>query len=136
MFLYKKTGGIPNMLKEGMKLSYTRTVSPEETAAKVASGTLDVYGTPMMIAFMEKTSFDLAEKELGEGESTVGISVNIKHNKANKIGDEVVCESTLVKVDGRRLVFDVKVTHNGVVVGEGTHERFIINVEKFLAKLG
>ena len=120
------------MLKEGMKLSYTRTVSPEETAAKVASGTLDVYGTPMMIAFMEKTSFDLAEKELGEGESTVGISVN----KANKIGDEVVCESTLVKVDGRRLVFDVKVTHNGVVVGEGTHERFIINVEKFLAKLG
>ena len=110
------------MLKEGMKLSYTRTVSPEETAAKVASGTLDVYGTPMMIAFMEKTSFDLAEKELGEGESTVGISVNIKHNKANKIGDEVVCESTLVKVDGRRLVFDVKVTHNGVVVGEGTHE--------------
>ena len=61
---------------------------------------------------------------------------NIKHNKANKIGDEVVCESTLTKIDGRRLVFDVKVTHNGVVVGEGTHERFIINVEKFLAKLG
>lgn len=124
------------MLKEGMKLSLTRTVTPEETAAKVASGTLEVYGTPMMIAFMEKTSFDLAQAELGEGESTVGISVNIKHNKANKIGDEVVCESTLVEVDGRRLVFDVKVTHNGVVVGEGTHERFIINVEKFLAKLG
>ena len=123
------------MLKEGMKLAYTRTVTSEETAARVASGTLEVYGTPMMIALMEKTSFELVQPELAEGESTVGISVNIKHNKANKVGDEVVCESTLVKVDGRRLVFEVKVTHNGTVVGEGTHERFIINVEKFLAKL-
>ena len=123
------------MLKEGMKLEYKKVVSPEETAARVASGTLEVYGTPMMIALMEKTSFELVQSELAEGESTVGISVNIKHNKANKIGDEVVCESTLVKIDGRKLVFDVKVTHNGNVVGEGTHERFIINVEKFLAKL-
>ena len=123
------------MLKEGMKLSYTKTVTAEETAARVASGTLEVYGTPMMIALMEKTSFELVQPELNEGESTVGISVNVKHNKANKVGDEVVCESTLVKVDGRKLIFDVKVTHNGAVVGEGTHERFIINVEKFLAKL-
>lgn len=124
------------MLKEGMKLSYTKIVTPEETAAKVASGTLEVYGTPMMIAFMEKTSFDLAQAELKEGESTVGISINIKHNRANNIGDEVTCVSTLKEIDGRRLVFDVKVIYKDIVVGEGIHERFIINVEKFLAKLG
>lgn len=124
------------MLKEGMKLSYTKTVTPEETAARIASGTLEVYGTPMMIALMEKTSFELVQPELNEGESTVGISVNIKHNRANKVGDEVMCESTLVKIEGRKLTFDVKVTYKDIIVGEGTHERFIINVEKFLAKLG
>ena len=46
----------------------------------------------MMIALMEKTSFELVQPELNEGESTVGVSVNIKHNRANKVGDEVMCE--------------------------------------------
>lgn len=124
------------MLKEGMKLVCKKIVAPEETAASVASGMLDVYGTPMMIALMEKVSFELAQAELNEGESTVGISVNIKHNKANKVGDEVSCESTLVKIEGKKLVFDLKVTHDGVLVGEGIHERFIINTEKFISKLG
>lgn len=124
------------MLKEGMKKVIKKVVTSEETAARVASGTLEVYGTPMMIGLMEKTSFELVQPELNEGESTVGISVNIKHNRANNVGDEVACESTLVKIEGRKLTFDVKVIYKDIVVGEGVHERFIINVEKFLAKLG
>lgn len=123
------------MLKEGMTLTQQKVVNESETAAKVASGALKVFSTPMLIAFMENTAFNLAQKELGEGETTVGISVNIKHMKANLVGDEVVCTATLEKVDGKRLDFSVKVLHGETLVGEGEHSRFIINEEKFLAKL-
>ena len=123
------------MLKERMTLTQQKVVNESETAAKVASGALEVFSTPMLIAFMENTAFNLAQKELGEGETTVGISVNIKHMKANLVGDEVVCTATLEKVDGKRLDFSVKVLHGETLVGEGEHSRFIINEEKFLAKL-
>lgn len=123
------------MLKEGMTLTQQKVVKESETAAKVASGALEVFSTPMLIAFMENTAFNLAQKELGEGETTVGISVNIKHMKANLVGDEVVCTATLEKIDGKRLDFSVKVLHGETLVGEGEHSRFIINEEKFLAKL-
>lgn len=123
------------MLKEGMTLTQQKVVNESETAAKVASGALEVFSTPMLIAFMENTAFNLAQKELDEGETTVGISVNIKHMKANLVGDEVVCTATLEKVDGKRLDFSVKVLHGETLVGEGEHSRFIINEEKFLAKL-
>ena len=119
------------MLKEGMTLTQQKVVNESETAAKVASGALEVFSTPMLIAFMENTAFNLAQKELGEGETTVGISVNIKHMKANLVGDEVVCTATLEKVDGKRLDFSVKVLHGETLVGEGEHSRFIINEEKF-----
>lgn len=122
-------------LKEGMTLTHSRIVSAEETAAKAASGTLDVYGTPFLVAFMEKTSLDIVAPFLDETESTVGISMNMKHLRANKIGDEVVCKSTLTKIDGRKLTFEVVATYKDIVVGEGVHERFVINIEKFLSKL-
>ena len=63
------------MLKEGMNFTQSKVVKESETAAKVASGALEVFSTPMLIAFMESTAFTLAQKELGEGDTTVGISV-------------------------------------------------------------
>ncbi len=122
-------------LKEGMKLVNTKIVSENETAAKIASGTLEVYGTPYLIAFMEKTSLDILAPYLEEGESSVGISVNMKHLRANKIGDEVTCEAIITKIEGKKFTFDVKAMYKDIVIGEGTHERFVINVEKFLSKL-
>ena len=123
------------MITEGLKLSHTKIVAPDETAAKAASGTLDVYGTPFLIAFMEKTSLDIVTPFLKEGESTVGISMNMKHLKANKIGDEITCESELIKVEGKKLTFKLKATHGNTVIGEAIHERFIVDVERFLSKL-
>lgn len=123
------------MLKEGMKLTLEKVVKAEETAAKVASGALEVFSTPMLIAFMEHTSFELAQEHMNAGDTTVGISVNIKHLKANLVGDELKCVSTLEKIDGKRLDFTVKVYHKEIVVGEGEHSRFIVNEEKFLGKL-
>ena len=123
------------MFQEGMSLTQKKVVLESETAAKVASGALDVFSTPMLIAFMENTAFNLAQKELETGETTVGISVNIKHLKANLIGDELECIATLDKIDGKRLDFSVRVLHGDTVVGEGEHSRFVVNEEKFLSKL-
>lgn len=123
------------MLKEGITLALEKVVKAEETAAKVASGALEVFSTPMLIAFMEQTSFELAQQYMKEGDTTVGVSVNIKHLRANLVGDKLKCISTLEKIDGKRLDFSVKVYYNESVVGEGEHSRFIVNEEKFLGKL-
>lgn len=123
------------MLKEGITLTLEKVVKAEETAAKVASGALEVFSTPMLIAFMEQTSFELAQQYMKEGDTTVGVSVNIKHLKANLVGDRLKCISILEKIDGKRLDFSVKVYHNENVVGEGEHSRFVVNEEKFLGKL-
>lgn len=123
------------MLKEGMELVIEKIVNENETASKVASGALEVFSTPMLIAFMESTAFQLAQRELSDELTTVGTSVNIKHMKANLVGDKLECQAVLTKVDGKKLGFSVKVTHNGTVVGEGEHNRYIINTAEFLAKL-
>ncbi|MGL4403282.1 MAG: thioesterase family protein [Fusobacteriaceae bacterium] len=123
------------MLKEGMELVIEKIVNENETAAKVASGALEVFSTPMLIAFMESTAFQLAQGELSDELTTVGTSVNIKHLKANLVGDKLLCKAVLLKVDGKKLGFSVKVTQDGVVVGEGEHNRYIINTAEFLAKL-
>jgi predicted thioesterase len=122
-------------LKEGMKLILEKTVKAEETAAKVASGALDVFSTPMLIAFMESTAFNLAQNELEEGDTTVGISVNINHLKANLVGDSLKCEAQLTKIEGKKLFFNVKVTYNDEIVGEGEHIRYIVNEKKFIERI-
>lgn len=123
------------MLKEGMELVIEKIVSENETAAKVASGALEVFSTPMLIAFMENTAFQLAQGELSEELTTVGTSVNIKHLRANLVGDKLLCKAVLQKVDGKKLGFSVQVTHKGITVGEGEHNRYIVNTAEFLAKL-
>ena len=123
------------MLKEGMSLTLEKIVNENETAAKIASGALNVFATPILIAFMENASFELVQKELPAGETTVGISVDIKHLKANLVGDKIKCVSVLEKIDGKKLDFSVKVYHGDTLVVEGKHGRFIVNQEKFLSKL-
>lgn len=123
------------MLKEGMTLTLEKVVKEDETAAKVASGALEVFSTPMLIAFMEQTSFELAQKEMAPGDTTVGVAVNIKHLKANLVGDKLTCTSKLEKIDGKKLGFTVKVFHGETLVGEGEHGRCIVNEEKFLSRL-
>lgn len=123
------------MLKEGLSLTQKKIVRADETAAKVASGALEVFSTPMLIAFMENTAFNLVQNKLIAGDTTVGISVNIKHLKANLVGDELTCTATLKKIEGKRLDFSVEVHCGEIIVGEGEHSRFIVNEEKFLRKL-
>jgi predicted thioesterase len=122
------------MLEVGIKGCAQVQVTNENTAKTVGSGFLSVFATPMMAALMEKTAAESVQGELGEGEGTVGTSLNIRHLAATPVGMTVKCESELVEIDRRRLVFTLKVTDGVDVIGDGTHERFIINNEKFMAK--
>lgn len=122
------------MLKEGIKGTNEIIVTKELSAQNVGSGLLPVYATPSMIALMENTAFESVAQYLEEGCGTVGTSLNVKHVAATPIGMKVTCETELVKVEGRALTFEVKAYDACGLIGEGTHERFIITEEKFLAK--
>ena len=123
------------MLEVGMRLEVERVVTENDTAAKAASGAVEVLATPIMIAWMEEVSLHLAQKELEEGFTTVGTEVNIKHLKGTLVGKTVKIISVLKEIDRKRLVFDVEVLEDGIVVGTGSHTRFIIDTAKFYEKL-
>ena len=122
------------MLETGIKGTRTVTVNEENTAKAMGSGTLDVFATPALIALMEETCWRSVANELEEGCGTVGTLLEIKHTAPTPVGMKVTCESTLTEVDGRRLVFEVIARDAKGVVGEGKHERFIIQNEKFQVK--
>ena len=122
------------MLKVGMKGYAETVVSMENTAKKMGSGTLNVFATPAMVALMEEASWKCVADELEPGMGTVGTSMQIKHVAATPLGMKVTAECELLEVDGRRLVFSVQASDEAGVIGNGTHERFIVAEEKFLAK--
>ncbi len=123
------------MLEIGIKHTETEIVTPEKTAAKVGSGALPVYATPAMIALMEKTAMNSVSDKLEVGQGTVGTLLEIKHLSASKEGSTIRCESELTEIDRRRLVFCVKAYDEAGLIGEGKHERFIVDNEKFMEKV-
>ncbi len=122
------------MLTAGIKNTKTDVVTEKNSAKTMGSGLLDVYATPSMIALMEGCCHESITSELEEGWGSVGTSLNIKHVSATPIGMTVRCESKLVKVDGRALTFEVKAYDEKGLIGEGVHERFLIQNEKFMNK--
>ena len=121
---------------KGLCHSETLVVEHKDTAAVYGSGSLEVFATPAMIALMEKTCLESVNDKIGEGNTTVGISVNIKHLKASSVGALIRCDASLIEVDRKRLVFEVKCYDGENLVGEGAHERFVVDSEKFMGKLG
>ena len=109
-------------------------VTEELTAAHVGSGLLPVYATPSMIALMENTACQSVAPYLEEGQGTVGTLLNVKHLAATPVGMEVRCETRLIEIDRKRLVFEVEAFDACGLIGEGTHERFIIDNQKFMQK--
>ena len=111
------------------------TVTKELTAISLGSGDLEVYATPAMIALMEETASESVKPRLEAGQGSVGTCIAIKHLAATPIGMRVRCESELVEVNGRRLVFNITAYDEKDKIGEGTHERFIISNDKFQSKV-
>lgn len=122
-------------MEVGIKKKTTITVTDKDTALAHGSGSLKVFATPAMVALMENTAMNSVLPYLGEGEATVGTLLNIKHLSATPVGCSVTCESELVEIDGRRLVFKVTASDSKGSIGEGIHERFVILAEKFMNKI-
>ncbi len=127
-------GVSPRAIERGLKNKKTAAVAPENTAAAMGSGALAVYATPAMVALMEATAAESVAPLLGAGRSTVGTALDIKHLSATPAGMAVWCESELTAVEGRKLTFFVRAFDGAGVIGEGTHERFIVDDERFIEK--
>lgn len=121
-------------LKPGIRNIGEMTVTEDLCANAWGSGGLQVYATPAMIALMENTAWASVEPCMEEGRSTVGTKLDVSHLSASPVGAHITCESELLEIDGRRLVFRVSASDDAGPIGEGQHERFIINVEKFMAR--
>jgi fluoroacetyl-CoA thioesterase len=122
-------------LKTGLKGEATTTVVHENTAAFVGAGGVEVFGTPMMIALMENAAWRAVADSLEEGDVTVGTSVNVQHLAATPLGQQIRATAELIEIDGRRLVFKVEAYDEKRKIGEGQHERFIVNLERFLKRI-
>lgn len=116
----------------GEKYTLSHVVTENETAEVLGSGGLPVWSTPSMICLMELAAYRLAE---AFSHQTVGIKVDISHLRACLPGTHVTAEAELTGIDGRRLSYKVTVQDEQGVMGEGRHERFIIDPERFMAKL-
>ena len=123
------------MVTIGIKGREEAVVLPELTAKHIGSGTVPVLATPMMIALMEKTCRLSVKPYLEEGQETVGTHVDVSHNSATPEGMTVWCESEVVEIDRRKITFKVVVYDKDGIVGQGTHERFIIDENRFRDKM-
>ena len=109
-------------------------VTEANTAAAMGSGLLPVFATPAMLALMEQAAASSVQPFLGEGEGSVGTRLEVSHLAATPVGLAVRAESELTLVDRRRLVFTVRAWAGEELIGEGRHERFIIQNQRFLEK--
>jgi len=122
------------VLEAGIKGTQEREVTKDITAKAYLSGALEVLATPAMIALIEETAWKSVQPYLEEGCGTVGTMLSIRHMAPTPAGMKFRAETVLTEADGRRLVFDVKAYDEAGLIGEGTHERFIIKNEKFQSK--
>jgi len=122
------------MVELGIKGHEEVTVTENNIAANVGSGKVRVFSTPMMIALMEKAACLSIEPALEDGFSSVGTKINVSHISATPIGMKVCADTEVIEIDRRRVTFGVKAYDERGLIGEGTHDRFIIDVDKFITK--
>ncbi|WP_298704007.1 thioesterase family protein [uncultured Veillonella sp.] len=119
----------------GLVGTATVTVSEVNTAKTMKSGALPVFATPAMCALMEEAACAAISAHLGEGESSVGTKLTITHDAPSAVGAEIMAKAEVISVENRRISFAVWAYDGDKVIGQGSHERFIINIEKFMSKI-
>jgi fluoroacetyl-CoA thioesterase len=122
-------------LKAGLTHKIERQVTEDLSAQKVFPHVPNVYATRAMVGHFEETCAEMVLPYLGEGEQTVGIGMKFSHIAATPIGMKVRFTAKLVEVEGKKLTFEVEGFDEVEKIGQATHERFIINAEKFNSKI-
>ena len=118
----------------GLKGQASTLVEREDTAQEVGSGSLLVYATPCMVALMEGAACDAIADFLPEDKTSVGTMLNISHVAATPVGLEVRAEAEVTAVEGSKLTFQISTYDESGLIGEGTHQRVIVNTQRFLDK--
>lgn len=118
----------------GLKGRAETLVTQSNTATAACSGALPVFGTPFMCALMEEAAWTSIAPRLEPGQSTVGTKLDISHDSATPVGMKVWAESEVTEIDGRRIELKVTAYDERGLIGQGTHQRFIVQDEKFLAR--
>lgn len=118
----------------GMKAEVSTLVEREDTAAEVGSGSLLVYATPCMVALMEGAACEAIAPAIPEDKTTVGIELNIQHTSATPVGLEVRAEAEVTAVEGKIITFSLTAYDEAGKIGEGTHKRCIVSIQRFLDK--
>lgn len=123
-------------MEVGQTYSQVITVREQDSAIAMGSGTLMVFATPAMIAYMENTALKMVESDLPAGSETVGIEMNAKHTKASAIGAKITISAKITEIDGRRIVYAIEAKdEKGDLIGSADHQRFIVDAERFMSKL-
>ncbi len=124
-----------NILKNGIAGHSEWVVTESMTASAVGSGLVAVLSTPMLVALMESAAVDALHGALEDGQTSVGTRIDVQHIAATPVGNAVRATASLQQIDGRRLVFSIKAWDDTELIGQATHERFIIDQARFEAKL-
>jgi predicted thioesterase len=119
----------------GLSYTATTTVNQNNTALALGSGDMEVFATPAMVALMENAAMNAVAPHLEAGQTTVGTQITTSHIKASALGATISATATLTAVDGRSLTFAITAREGDKIIGEGSHTRFIVDRERFLAKL-
>ena len=122
-------------LKVGMTHEIERQTTEEMSAQNVFPHVPHVYATSVMVGHMEAVCAEMVLSHLGEGEQTVGIGMKFSHTAATPLGMKVRFSAKLIEIDGRKLVFEVEGYDEADKIGKATHQRFIIDAEKFNSRV-
>jgi predicted thioesterase len=122
---------IPLELQPGLVGKTDILVGTRDTAPHIGSGKIKVLATPVMVSLMEEAALNAVEGFLPAGHQTVGTRLDITHSAATPVGLRVTATAELVRVDGRKLTFRVWAEDERERIGEGTHERIVVNVSRF-----
>jgi predicted thioesterase len=126
---------LPVELKAGLTGAAEIVVGTRDTAPHVGSGKIGVLATPIMVNLMEAAALQAVERFMPSGYQTVGTHLDVKHFAATPVGLRVRAQADLTKVEGRTLTFRIHAEDEREKIGEGVHERLIINVERFDARM-
>ena len=118
-------------LRPGLRGEAFLTVGEEHTAPRVGSGAIHVLATPVMINLIEAAALAAVEKLLPPGHQSLGTVLNVRHVAATPVGMRVTASATVERIEGRTIFFRVEARDERELIGDGTHERVVVNVEKF-----
>jgi predicted thioesterase len=119
------------MLRPGLRGEASLTVGEEHTAPRIGSGAIHVLATPVMINLFEAAALAAVEHLLPQGHQSLGTVLQVRHIAATPVGMRVTASATVEKIDGRTIAFKVEARDERELIGDGTHERVVVNVEKF-----